>query len=93
MSDIINALHYLVVTSKGENHLGNIEVDGKILLKLTLKEQGRGVRTWFIWLQYRIQSDSCEYVNEPSGSTKAQTFLHQLSKSLLPKESDPSSLK
>jgi hypothetical protein len=38
---------------KGRNHLGNLVVDGRIILKLILWKYGGRVWTGFIWLRIR----------------------------------------
>jgi hypothetical protein len=44
--------------------LHNSGVDGKILLKLTLKEKGGRVRTGFIWLRIGLDKDAVCHVTQ-----------------------------
>jgi hypothetical protein len=47
------AYDILVKNMKGRNHLRDLGVDGRILLKWALKEQGMKVWTEIIWLLAR----------------------------------------
>ena len=49
------------------DHFENLVVDGRIILKLILKWDGRSW-TGLIWLGIETGGGSCEYGIEPSGS-------------------------
>jgi hypothetical protein len=49
-------------------YLGDLAVDGWIILKYILKKQGMRVWTGLIWLT--IGTGSCKHGNEPFGSIK-----------------------
>jgi len=81
MGEMRNAYKILVRKRKIQN-CGDVWVDGRIILKGSLKEVVH-VRTRLIWL--RIGSS-----NEPSGSIKVGKFLDHLSDyQLLKKDSGP----
>jgi hypothetical protein len=70
--------------------LGDVGVDGRTILKLSLKEKVVRLWTGFSWLRISSICEFCEYGNEPSGSTKDREFLRQLSGyQILKKDSAP----
>jgi hypothetical protein len=73
-------------TPEEKNHLKNLDVDGRIIMKCTLKKCDDEVWTLFIWLSICGQGVvTSECGNEPSGSIKCEEFFEQL----LKKESGP----
>jgi hypothetical protein len=60
------------------DHLGEIGVDGRIILRLVLRKWYVGVWTGLIWLRIGTLADCCECGNVPSGSIKCGEFLDWL---------------
>jgi hypothetical protein len=60
---------------KRKNHLEDLGVDVKIILKCILKEQDVWVWTGFSWFKIRSVTGSCEHFNEPLTSIKGRVFL------------------
>jgi hypothetical protein len=61
--------------SNGKNHLGDLNTDGRIILKWILKEYR--LRAWIGFIRLRVGqvSGSCEHGNEPSGSVRIGEFF------------------
>jgi hypothetical protein len=51
MGEIRDSFRVFVEEPEGKDHLGDIGLDGVILLKWILKKQGRRLWTGFIWLR------------------------------------------
>jgi hypothetical protein len=66
VSEMRNACNILV----RRDYLKDRGVDLRIILKLILKEWGMTLWTGFFWLRIGTSDGSCEYGNEPSGSTE-----------------------
>ena len=56
--------------SEEREHLKDLDVGGRIILNLILKEYSETVWTGFIWLRIGQVGGQCEHDNEPSGSVK-----------------------
>jgi hypothetical protein len=67
-----NAYKILVGKSEGKRPLGNIGVDGRIILDWML---GKWSWTGFTWLRIESVVGFFEHGNEPSGSIKGREFL------------------
>jgi hypothetical protein len=65
---------FLLENLKGIDHLGDLDVDGKILEWISGKLSGT-VWIGFIWLRIGPLAGSCEQSKEPSGSIKGRVFL------------------
>jgi hypothetical protein len=61
---------------KGRDHLKDLSIDGRIILKKILKKLG--VRMWTA-SEYGPQEDCCEHGNEPLGYLKGRELSVQLS--------------
>jgi hypothetical protein len=59
--------------------VGNLGIDGAIILEWILGKWGRKVCTGFIWLRIGISDRFCEHGKEPSVSIKDDEFLDWLS--------------
>jgi hypothetical protein len=59
------------------DHLGDIDIDGKMILKWNLKKWDIRIWTEFIWLMHIGMAGPCGSSNEPF--MKAEYFLDQLS--------------
>jgi hypothetical protein len=46
-----NAYIILLEKPKGKNHLGDIGIDGRIILEWIFENQGRKLWTGFVWLR------------------------------------------
>jgi hypothetical protein len=53
---------------KGRDHLGDLDIDGRVLQKCILKKSCKDVH----WIKLAQNRDNCEHVNEPSGSQEVQ---------------------
>jgi hypothetical protein len=56
-------------------HLGDPGVDGRIILRWTVRKWDVGVCTGSSWLRVGTGGGTCESGNEPSGSIKRREFL------------------
>jgi hypothetical protein len=68
----------LVGKPEGKNHLEDLGIDGRIILKCTFKEFDGRARIGFIWLRTGTGGGlggSCECGNEPLASIKCREFL------------------
>jgi hypothetical protein len=63
--------------------LGDLNVDGLIILKYSLKKYGVRIRNGFIWLMIETSGGSCEHGIECSDSIKIREFIDLLSDYLL----------
>jgi hypothetical protein len=57
------------------DHLGDPGIDGRINIKMDVKEVGCGVLTGSSWLRIVQMAGTCECGNEPSGSIKCVELL------------------
>jgi len=66
--------------TRKEEKLGDLDVDGEILLRRILKKQHMSMWNGFVWYRIGISTTGgyCENVNEASGSIKCWKFLDQL---------------
>jgi hypothetical protein len=60
-------------TLNARHNLVDLDVDGRVILKVDLKKYSARVWTGFVWL--RIGISGGEHGNEPSGSIKGEEFL------------------
>ena len=58
-----------------ERPLGNIDSNGRIILRWSFNKSDVGGMKWIDLAQEGQKVGSCEYSNEPSGSTKSGEFL------------------
>ena len=70
-------IHGLGGDLRGRDHLEHLVIDGRIILKLILRWDGRSW-TGLIWLLIGTGSSSCEYGIEPSRSKTFGEFLDYL---------------
>jgi len=62
------------------DHLGDTGVNGRVILKLFLKEQKTNLWTGFMWFKLGVNDRFLwTHANELSGTTKGEEFLGQLS--------------
>jgi hypothetical protein len=64
---------------RGGDHLEDLGVDGRIILRWIVRKWGEKVWTECIWLRWGPVAGCCEHGNELSGSIKGGKFLDQLS--------------
>jgi len=60
------------------DHLEDLGVDGRIILKWIFRTWDGGVWTALIWLRTGQVAGCCKHTNEPSGSIKFREFLGYL---------------
>jgi len=60
---------------KEKYHLGDPDVDGRIILRRIFRKWEVGVWTGSSWLRVGQVTGTCEWGNEPSGSIKCGEFL------------------
>ena len=60
---------------RGTDHLEDLGVGGRIILKWIFRKWDVGVRTGSSWLMIGTGASTCECVNEPSDSIKCREFL------------------
>jgi hypothetical protein len=65
----------LVKKREGKNHLEDLAVDGKIILRWIFRKQDVGAWTGLIWLRIGSGGGTCKCGNEPSCSIKCGGFL------------------
>jgi len=51
LGEMRNAYIILLEKPKGKNHLGDIGIDGRIILEWIFENQGRKLWTGFVWLR------------------------------------------
>jgi hypothetical protein len=68
---LINIIIIIIIILKERDHLGDPDVDGRIILRSICRKWDVGVWTRSSWL--RIGTGDCG--NEPSGSIKCGEFL------------------
>jgi hypothetical protein len=67
---------YMFLVGKPErDHQENLQVGGRIILKLIFQRNGEVVWTEFTWLRLGLVEGSCEHGNEPSGCIKCWEIL------------------
>jgi hypothetical protein len=71
----------------GRDHLSDLGIGGRIILKYTLKKEDVRVWTRFIWLRIGSSVSSCEHGNESLGSIKGHGFCLLSDYQLLKKDS------
>jgi hypothetical protein len=65
----------LVRKPEGIDHLGDPDIDGRIILRWIFRKWDVGVWTGSSWLGLGTVGVHCEYGNEPSGAIKCGEFL------------------
>jgi hypothetical protein len=60
------------------DHLEDLGVDCRIILKWIFRTDDGEARTGFLWLKIAQVAGACECGNESSGATKCGEFLHCL---------------
>jgi hypothetical protein len=63
---------------KGRNHLKNVSLSRRIILKLIMNKQNVRMSNGFIWLGIRLVAGCCEHYNEVSGPIKGAEYIYQL---------------
>jgi hypothetical protein len=58
-----------------KDYLGDLGVDGKIILRWTFRKWDVGIWTGSSWLRIGTGGGTCDCGNEPSGSIKCREFL------------------
>jgi hypothetical protein len=66
----------LLGKSEEADHLEDLGVDGRIMLKWIIGNMGRRVWIGFMWLRIRTSSDCHGQHTEPSGSINDGDFLN-----------------
>jgi hypothetical protein len=57
------------------DNVENLEVDGRIILKLIFKKWGGNAWTGLVWLRIETVAEGCECENKPCGSINCEEFV------------------
>jgi hypothetical protein len=75
MEEMRNAYKTLFGKPKERHHSEDVGVDSRIILEWISGKKSGKVWTRCVWFKKGTRGGSCEYGNEPLGSTKGGEFL------------------